>query len=437
MATTHINKYATQAAYAADKDRATNQSTTSLISATNKTMFGGVNTMAPLSNGGYGDLVVYDSDDGTLKVLKAGTIVKAQMGANLTAMAVVILNKGKNLFVISLEDTSLKWAYPYEVALQGLDLANGGSFTIKLDGTSVTYSFSAGATLAQVAATMNADSTNFTSKYWSATATASQIIITGNAARNSSTAQVVAVSGCSIVTRQIDKDYQNAYVGDLPNGNSLDENKRANGVIIYYAGACKAKFSAYYAANGTTATNVPEHSPTILNSASFNAADNPVLYKKYNGSYYDYIIGEHFSERPSQYGALSRDGKTNTKILAAHTFVDIYGNTQDCYPAAAYCNKYAKTISGKTLGLEAGNWWLPSNNELVEMFKDLKIDRTDAVNQTLSAIGATLLYFDGYYWSSCERYSNHSYIYDGDDGTLGDDIRRDEDRVRPVSALSF
>ena len=97
------------------------------------------------------------------------------------------------------------------------------------------------------------------------------------------------------------------------------------------------------------------------------------------------------AEYPSAYGAMLRDGRTNTAKIGRLQFTDIYGQSKPCYPAAAAALEYGVAVEGATTGLEAGGWWLPSVEELYLFMKDrvLAADdvERDPVNRTLVRLG--------------------------------------------------
>lgn len=143
---------------------------------------------------------------------------------------------------------------------------------------------------------------------------------------------------------------------------------------------------------------------------------------------------------PSAYGALLRDGKTNTHLIGRLTFEDIYGKTQYRYPAAAAALDYGITVEGATTGLEAGAWWLPSVDEIYLLMHDRALtaaDReSDPVNRTLSRLGKTTCYGEGHYpWTSGEGNHGCAFFYSGHTGHTGNYYKYYTSAVRPVCAL--
>lgn len=422
-----ISKYTNQAAYTADNTRLSTKSAVSLIADENKSVYDGVNCIAPLSAGERGDLLVYDSVDSTHKLIKAATAKKAQLAANLTPEGVVYGRKGNKLQIVSLTEpgTSVQWAYGYEVQLTGFTLSAGGTFILVINGTSVSTTYSAGASLADIVALINAN-TAFTSKGWHAVATGVAIIMTCNY----SSCSISVTSGCTLTRRQVDKNYQTEFVGDLPNGSAIDYVRQKNKYASYWGIMQIERAYTYYSTHGSASTNVPLGSSDVVSESVFNATDNPILYAAYNGDYKAYLWGEHSCQFPSAFQTMLRDGKENTKILAAHKFIDIYGVEQNAYPAAAMAYAFS---CGE---IATNSWWLPSSEEMFTLIKDSLVANTDALQKTLAAFG-TALVLTNYYWTSCEYSSDRSFFYYGDNGALYGGTKCDSDRVRPVSALSI
>ena len=121
-------------------------------------------------------------------------------------------------------------------------------------------------------------------------------------------------------------------------------------------------------------------------------------------------------------------------------FIDIYGNSSPCYPAAAAALDYGVTVEGTITGLEDGAWWLPSANEIYLLMHDRALTaadkESDPVNRTLSRLGNTTCYGAGYYpWTSCEYNGNNVFIYSGYTGNVGSAYKAYAYSTRPVSEI--
>ena len=202
-----------------------------------------------------------------------------------------------------------------------------------------------------------------------------------------------------------------------------------------------AKFLQYRSVNGAVPTsNVPLGSATIVNQASFETSEFCAELRAAYADYASYLFGEHMAEYPSAYGAMLRDGRTNTAKIGRLRFTDIYGQSKPCYPAAAAALEYGVAVEGATTGLEAGAWWLPSAEEVYLLMRDRVLVSTDVekdpVNRTLLRLSKATCYGTGYYpWTSCECNSSSVFIYNGTTGEDGNGNKYSTRNVRPVSAL--
>ena len=446
---TQVNKYADRAAYKADKGRLSTKSAVSFIENESAAIYDGVNTLVEKSAAAIGDLAVFDKADGVIKFIKGATIAKAQIPANLAPLAVVYARQGERVLIASLDNASFKgstnvrWAYSYEVALSGFNLAAGGQAVLKF-GTGIylmelPITYAAGASLADIAAQINANTTVKTTYGWTATVDEvnSRVIVSSNT-WSPSYATIEVVSGCEITRPQEDVNYQTTLTGVLIEG-STEYIRRKNGVNSSWAGCNPEKFLQYYSANGSEKTGQKPGSSEVIRESVFTEEANPELVAAYP-TYRDYLLSEHMMQYPVAYGPVLRDGKANTSKIGGLRFVNIHGETVPRYPAAATALDYGIAVEGATTGLEAGAWWLPSVDEIYMLMHDRVLtsaDReNDPVNRTLSRLGRATCYGSGYYpWTSCEYNSNLAFIYGGYTGYVGNNSKYSTYAVRPVSAL--
>lgn len=441
-----INKYADKAAYEADAARLKTLSSESYIENDGVLLYDGVNTVIRKSAAGVGDLVVFDKTDSTLKFIKGDTLVTEKIPPQLIPVAVVYARQGERVLIVSLENasgSSQRWAYSYEVALSGFDLAAGGSAVLSFGqgiyAIELPITYAAGASLADIAAQINANATVKSTYGWTASVdeAAARIIVSSNT-WSTSYATIGVVNGCQITRPPEDVNYQTTLTGVLIEG-SNEYVRRNNGVNISFAGCNPERFLQYYSAKGSQATGQMPGSSEIIRESAFTEEANPELFAAYP-TYRDYLFGEHLLQYPASYGALLRDGKTNTHLIGRLTFEDIYGKTQYRYPAAAAALDYGITVEGATTGLEAGAWWLPSVDEIYLLMHDRALtsaDReSDPVNRTLSRLGKATCYGASYYpWTSCECNPAHAFSYRGDTGYVGANYKYSAGATRPVCAL--
>lgn len=441
-----VNKYADKAGYTADKNRKDTQSAVSYVEDDGEVIYDGVNVVVDRDAADAGDLAVFDKTDSTLKFIKGDTLVTEKIPPQLIPVAVVYARQGGRVLIVSLENVTVgsqRWAYSYEVALSGFDLAAGGtavlSFGQGIYAMELPITYAAGASLADIAAQINANATVKSTYGWTASVdeAAARIIVSSNT-WSTSYATIGVVNGCQIARPSEDVNYQTMLTGVLIEG-SNEYVRRNNGVNISFAGCNPERFLQYYSAKGSQATGQMPGSSEIIRESAFTEEANPALVAAYP-TYRDYLLDEHMMQCPSAYGALLRDGKTNTHLIGRLTFEDIYGKTQYRYPAAAAALDYGITVEGATTGLEAGAWWLPSVDEIYLLMHDRVLtsaDReSDPVNRTLSRLGKATCYGASYYpWTSCECNPAHAFIYRGDTGYVGANYKYSVGATRPVCAL--
>lgn len=441
-----VNKYVDKAGYTADKNRKDTQSAVSYIEDDGMLVYDGVNVVVDKPAAGVGDLAVFDKATGTIRFVKGATLLPAQLPPELVPVAVVYGRQGDRVLIVSLENatvSSQRWAYSYEVALSGFDLAAGGSavllFGVGIYEIELPITYAAGASLADIAAQINANAT-VKSKYgWTASvdeATA-RIIVSSNT-WSPEFATIKVVSGCQITRPPEDVNYQTTLTGVLIEG-ATDPVRRKNGVDASLAGCNPEEFLRYYSANGSEKTGQQPGSSEIIRESAFTKEANPALVAAYP-TYRDYLFGEHLLQYPTAYGALLRDGKTDTHLIGRLTFEDIYGKTQYRYPAAAAALDYGITVEGATTGLEAGAWWLPSVDEIYLLMHDRVLTAADVekdpVNRTLSRLGKATCYGSNTtFRTSCEHNYALAFVYNGYTGNLNGNYKYSTYFVRTVSAL--
>ena len=441
-----INKYADKAAYEADAARLKTLSSESYIENDGMLLYDGVNIVIRKSASGTGDLVVFDKTDSTLKFIKDDTLVTEKIPPQLIPVAVVYARQGGRVLIVSLENATVgsqRWAYSYEVALSGFDLAAGGtavlSFGQGIYAMELPITYAAGASLADIAAQINANATVKSTYGWTASvdeATA-RIIVSSNT-WHPDFAIIKVVSGCQITRPPEDVNYQTTLTGVLIEG-ATDPVRRKNGVDASLAGCNPEEFLRYYSANGSEKTGQQPGSGEIIRESAFTEEANPALVAAYP-TYRDYLFGEHLLQYPAAYGALLRDGKTDTHLIGRLTFEDIYGKTQYRYPAAAAALDYGITVEGATTGLEAGAWWLPSVDEIYLLMHDRVLTAADVekdpVNRTLSRLGKATCYGSNTtFRTSCEHNYALAFVYNGYTGNLNGNYKYNTYFVRTVSAL--
>lgn len=433
-----VNKYANRAAYEADNSRLKTQSAVSYVEDDGELIYDGVNVVVGRDAADAGDLAVFDKTDSTLKFVKSATLLYDQLPPELVPMAVAYGRRGDKVRIVALRHLDFyKWAVAYEVKLSGFDLSSGGSFTLHIYISDFEFTYPAGATLASIAAQINATPDIMNTYSWKATASdeLNAIVMECNAWSSIEGHKKISAAGCTLTKHAEDVDYQSTTVFIQPN--TLAPIRRRNGAGSQLAGCDNEVFLEYYRENGTTGTNILPGSSTIIRESVFTEADNPALVAAYP-TYRDYLFGEHLAQYPSAYGAFLQEGKSNTAILARKTRTDFYGKTVLCYPAAAAAAAYGMQVAGMTTGLEAGAWWLPSAEELWLMAKGLLFAQPyDPVNRTLSVSGKVIAKTD--YMASSSEYRNIYYYkvnkFENASWVIDNHPKSSSCIVRPVSEI--
>ena len=432
-----VNTYADKAGYTADKNRKDTQSAVSYVEDDGEVIYDGVNVVVDRDAADAGDLAVFDKTDGTLKFVKGATLLYDRLPPELVPMAVAYGRRGERVRIVALQHLDFyRWAVAYEVKLSGFDLSSGGSFTLHIYTSDLEFTYPAGATLASIAAQINAN-TKIVEYSWKATASdeLNAIVMECNAWSTTEGHKKISASGCTLTKHAEDVDYQTT-TAIIPQNTTVNIRRR-NGADSHLAGCDNDVFLEYYRENGTTETDILPGSSTIIRESVFTEADNPALVAAYP-TYRDYLFGEHLAQYPSAYGAFLQDGKSNTAILAGKTRTDFYGKTVPCYPAAAAAAGYGMQVAGMTTGLETGAWWLPSAEELWLMAKGLIFAQPyDPVNRTLSVSGKVIAKTD--YMASSTEYSSLYYFqvnqYGNTRWMLQQQGKSISSIVRPVSEL--
>lgn len=437
-----VNNYATKAAYDADNTRSKTASAVSRIVEGSRAVFDGVNVVFEDKNlAGVGDLVCKDENAGKRVFVKAGTILRSVFPSNLKPYAEVYGRRGAKVLITAIENLgSYRWGHPFEVALNNINVEIAGTLAIVVHNNGsvteeVDVEWAAGTTLAAIAASITQQFTTLTDaddKAWVAAAVGTQIILAHNYYLRDTVDTVTGTGGGSGVTFVEDThnwQVEYAYLS------AAEQVRRRNGVDSYFAGGNKKKLVDYYKTNGSTPdSNVPLGSSTIVNKTAFDESEYCADLRAEYSDYTAYLIGEHFIEVPSAFGAMLRDGKETTALLAALKGTDVRGAAEPRFPAADAAFNYTRA---EDPDLE---WWLPSVEEMVILMADRRLNAADTdedpFNDTAVAMGFATAYGSGYYpWTCCDYTSNYAFVFYGGIGGVSNYNKYDTYAVRPVSAL--
>ena len=93
------------------------------------------------------------------------------------------------------------------------------------------------------------------------------------------------------------------------------------------------------------------------------------------------------SETGSQ-AAFSGTGHDIGLVFGTHTHKNLSGETVYTFPANRYSYTRTTEATRKSEGLGDGGWYLPDVVDSFKVFSKMKVDGTDAINDSLSTISA-------------------------------------------------
>ena len=166
---------------------------------------------------------------------------------------------------------------------------------------------------------------------------------------------------------------------------------RNNGSNVYYAGWNKEKLIEWFS-NPSNASISPTNDPNgagLLNLTDFNGTSYPAV-KEYYGDYETYMEAM-MMKWPSETGsqaAFAGTGHDIGLVLGTHTHKNLSGETVYTFPANRYSYTRTTEATRKSEGLGDGGWYLPDVVDSFKVFSKMKVDGTDAINDSLSAISA-------------------------------------------------
>lgn len=437
----YLNKYATTAAYTADSNRPTTESTVSLIEDGTGVKFDGKNVLVEKAGAEVGDILVFDKTTSTKKFIKAETLNMATLPASLVTIGVVFKRTGSKVHIVAkTAEGNYQWAQGYKVKLAGFDLTAGGTFTITVNAvTTADIVYQAGTTLSAVVTlintAINSGDANTALKNWTVAAGAGYITLEHNFYTPVITTVIATDAALKVTATALTaKDYQTVLSGLPYYGGAT----RVDGGVSW-AGGNYEIFRSYYYANGNTGTNQAIGAGDPVKFAVYNSTANPIIvafYGEGEDGYTRYISAKMARYPYGKYANQESDGKMNTDALAAVTFTDADGTVKPAYPAA-YKAKYTTvgTVAGYTTGLEAGAWWMGSFGEVFELVRDRKADAQDRINKSLAAISGNTILPTHHVWASTEYSSIFAWIYYGNYGFMNLNYKYGSYSCRAVTAF--
>lgn len=164
---------------------------------------------------------------------------------------------------------------------------------------------------------------------------------------------------------------------------------RNNGSSVYYAGWNKERLIEWFS-NPSNESISPTNNPNgsgLLNLTDFNGTSYPAV-KEYYGDYETYMeamLMKWPSETGSQF-AFAGTGHDIGLVLGTHTHKNLAGESVYTFQANRYSYTRSTESTRKSDGLGDGDWYLPDVVDSFKVFSKMKVDGTDAINDSLSAI---------------------------------------------------
>lgn len=216
---------------------------------------------------------------------------------------------------------------------------------------------------------------------------------------------------------------------------------RNNGSSVNYAGCNKERLIEWFS-DPTHASISPTDNPNgtgLLNKADFEGASYPNVKAAYNNDYATYIEAM-LMKWPSETGAQAAIAGTGPAIGAAlgtHTHKNLVGETVHTFPANRYAYTRFTTGTKKSDNLGEGAWHLPDIVEAFKVFSKIAINGTDAINSSLTAIGAgAILQFTGTHWCASRYYGDGCWFV-GVSGTYSGNYTYELRKVLSVAVLEY
>lgn len=275
-----------------------------------------------------------------------------------------------------------------------------------------------------------------------------RVIVTAKYTNDTDTTSTIEFNGSGMNTIKVTEPVTANHISGI---NNYYKN---NGFKAhYFGGCCLAKFYKYCSENGTIPSSemksidsdFSDISPVRQNA--FNGANCQILRKNF-ASYDEYIDSMMIKLPCGKGGVVTKfpSGKEDTYKLWDCTFGGGSGGSgSTLYPAA----HKAATINVDAPGLGAGNWWLPSVAEMVQMMHDVTygIDSNtnlDIVNIVLTKLNSfygkdiwSMLSSSANRWTSSRFSNTTAYVYSGESGIITDNAFYNKHTVSPITIYEF
>ena len=414
MAGSYINKYVDNAAYVADTARtALGKSTVSLVADTNTLHYDGVNVELPRKAVKVGTLVYADSS-GNLHFIDGATCKASGISSGWELVGVVALRRGNTAKVLyKSENTSIRFASCWAWEIQGVTM--GASNTIQFQQRALTAEGATTYTNVDVGSAFTFTPTDiddavskidtFLRANQGGKSQSSLIVANYNwhCAKLQNKIWVIADYDSSPSYRQYEGQVvKNTNVSNGPisatnmwslggfdvNNNAITRNDGVNS--NYYSIWNKDVVRVKNTNQGSPADEVGYDG--YYSETNFN---NTTVLKSYYGTYDNYCqaLMPKYPCATRAMGAYAGHGKADCDKMDSVTYVPKDGGNAVNVFSAVHWPKTQKAHSTASVdGMNAGDWYMPGMDEIVDIFSQMKVDGSDAIHQALANAGLTSAY---------------------------------------------
>lgn len=427
----YIKNYSDQAAYDADLTRPSNASVVSLINASKMVRYNGVNVVAETDYASKGDTVIFDTVDQRPKVVKVDTLVMPLPEIYILCGTVSKVDEAY-IWMVPNQSLTAQYGSPKKIVMSGF---TAGDFIITINATPTSIiSYLATDSLADLATKMQSAIRAVMTAHpagWKVTAYDTYIVVQQNSYTPNVTSFACSDGGVTVSILG-NLNYQTATSGLLANNTLI---YRKDGSSTSWAGGHFEKFIGYYSVNGEDVTGRDVGVGNVIKESRFNEIDNPALVAYY-GTYRNYVA-DKTARHPYGKGIMAdQSGQINTLILAADTFADHDGVIVPGFPAAAAANGFGIDNTP----FLAGQWWLPSALEFLEIIEGITYGYSqyplDPISRGLRDAGGTYINPGALHWTSSEASGYFAWYYYGTNGNILAFTKYYVLSVRPVTRFS-
>lgn len=413
--TKYINKYENENAYNSDAGaRATlGKSTVSMEADTRKLHFDGVNVEVPRKSVRVGT-AVYADGNGNLHFVDGATVKSASIPSGWEFVGVVSLRKGGNALVLHKnENTGIRFTSCWAWEITGV--VYGSSNTIqfqqrKSTGTNTFTMVDIGSALVftptdiddavskidtHLKASGNAGGKSYDSDIvanynWHCEKLDGRIWVIADFDSSSSYRQyeVGVVKNTAVANGPISNNNMWTLVGMNSNYNAI---RRNDGVNSNYYSIWNKDVVRVKASNQGSPVDQVAHDG-YYNETNFN---NTSVLKAYYGTY-DKYLDDLMPKYPVNGGAMKAyagKGAETCAIAENVVYTKRDGVTTDYMFTAIHYVKTLKAHSTASVdGMNAGDWYMPGLDEIVDIFSQMKVDGSDPIHQAFANAGMSSAY---------------------------------------------